>query len=461
MMPEAATGPTATLNGPDGPIDVCVLSAANTTGVAQQILQGDNAVVVVPRTVLPQGKFSVTVGTSARNVSWTFSVDQAAALGVSSVPVAEPSAVAAGFTPLPPARLVDSRIGLGTSRLDAQLDRRILIAGQGGIPADAKAVLANVTVTGPTGAGFLTMWDCSAVRPVVSTLNFSLYETVANASTIPLDATGSLCAFSSVSADVVIDISGYYSESSSGRYMPVVPTRLMDSRDGIGAPTRLAGGRVVELSVVEVAGVPRNASAVALNVTGVLPSTDGFVTAYPCGAVPPTSSLNPAAGKVKPNLVIAPVSASGSVCFFTNVDVDLVVDVVGYVSSGASAKLTPTTPFRFTDTRDQLRPEVNAGQGGMRLAPGQTLNIQMAGLRQIPANARAISANITVVDATTAGFITAYPCGGEIPTASNVNYEIGAAIANAAELPLSSGGAICIYSSGSAQVIIDVNGWWS
>ena len=44
---------------------------------------------------------------------------------------------------------------------------------------------------------------------------------------------------------------------------------------------------------------------------------------------------------------------------------------------------------------------------------------------------------------------------------SNVNYEFAAAVANAAELPLSSGGAICIYSSSSAQVIIDVNGWWS
>ncbi len=84
----------------------------------------------------------------------------------------------------------------------------------------------------------------------------------------------------------------------------------------------------------------------------------------------------------------------------------------------------------------------------------------MAGVRGIPANARAISANITVVDALGTGFVTAWPCGA-VPTASNVNYELGAPIANAAELPLSSSGAICIYSSTSAQVIIDVNGWWS
>ncbi|MDP9463462.1 MAG: hypothetical protein M3P52_02465, partial [Actinomycetota bacterium] len=119
-----------------------------------------------------------------------------------------------------------------------------------------------------------------------------------------------------------------------------------------------------------------------------------------------------------------------------------------------------SAPFRFTDTRDLNRVEVNAGQNGFRLTAGQTITVPMAGVRRIPANAKAISANLTVVDATATGFLTAYPCGA-MPTASNVNYEVGAAIANAAELSLSPGGAICIYSSASAQVIIDVNGWWS
>jgi len=163
---------------------------------------------------------------------------------------------------------------------------------------------------------------------------------------------------------------------------------------------------------------------------------------------------------VTPNLVISPVSAKGTVCFFTNTDVDLVVDAVGYVSTTATAKFTPSVPFRFTDTRDRYRAAVNAGLAGVRLSAGQTITVTMAGQRGLPANARAISANITVVDAAASGFVTAYPCG-DVPNASNVNYEFGEAIANAAELPLSSSGAICIYSSSSAHVIIDVNGWWS
>ena len=467
MMPEAANNASATLVGPSGPIDVCVLSAANTSGVAQQILSGDNAVIIVPRTVLGEGTYSVVAGTSARNVSWSFSVDPAAATGAASaaptptpVPVAQPTAPATGLAPLAPARIVDTRFGNGGTRLAGGSVTHLQVTGQGGVPADARAVMANVTVTDPAAAGFLTMWNCSAARPEVSTLNFSINETVANAATIPLDSSGQLCAFTSVSADLVIDVGGYYSASASGRYMPVAPVRLLDSRDGVGTPARLGGGSVVELPVVGTAGVPTNASAVALNVTGILPTGNAFVTTFPCGEIPPTSSLNPAAGRVTPNLVMAQVSSAGTVCFYTNVDIDLVVDVVGYVAPGASNKFTPTTPFRFTDTRDVLRVEVNAGQSGVRLAASQTLVVQIAGVRGVPSNARAISANLTVADATSKGFVTAFPCG-DVPTASNVNYEVSSPVANAAELPLSAGGAICIYSSSSAQVIIDVNGWWS
>ncbi|MEY2401946.1 MAG: hypothetical protein QOJ08_2057, partial [Ilumatobacteraceae bacterium] len=461
MMPEAATNPSASLVGPDGqPVEVCVLSASNTSGVAQQILQGDNAVIIVPRTVLGQGTYSVVANTSARNVSWSFTVDSAAAAGVPvPVTVAQPTSSAIGFAPLSPARIVDTRNSTGAARLAAGTVTRIQITGLGGVPASAKAVLANVTVTGPSGSGFLTMWNCSATQPDVSTLNFSANETVANAATIPLDGNGQLCAYSNMSADLVIDVGGYYAAGATGRYTPIAPVRLMDSREGRGTSARLAAGQVVELPVTGLAGVPTSAKAVALNVTGVGPSSDSFITVFPCGEMPPTSSLNPAAAKATPNMVIAQVSAAGTVCFYASTDIDVLVDVVGYVSP-TGKKFTPSAPFRFTDTRDSNRTEIHAGQAGTRLTPNQTLVVQIAGVRGVPAAAKAISANLTVVDAANSGFVTAWPCG-ETPTTSNVNYETAAAVANAAELPLSAGGAICILSSSYAQVIIDVNGWWS
>lgn len=464
MMPEAATSPRATLNGPNGPIEVCVLSAANTTGVAQQILQGANAVVVVPRTALAPGTYTANVATTARTVPWSFTVDPAAATGLEPVPVAMATGAQTGYVPLPPVRIVDTRIGLGITALQAQTPTRVQVTGGvSGVPSTASAVQLNVTAIGASGPGFLTLWSsCSTPQPVVSTVNFAANAIVANAATIPLAGDGSLCVFSNVATDLLIGVRGYYSTSDRGRYEPVVPVRLIDSREGLGTPARLAGGQSIELSVVGgTAGVPQNATAVALNVTGVFPSADGFITAYPCGTMPGTSSLNPLEGRVIPNLVMARVSPVGTVCFFSNTAVDLVVDIVGYISTSAANEYTPSVPFRFTDTRDPSRPAINANQAGAPLVPSQTLRIPMAGVRGIPANAEAISANLTVVDAGATGFVTAYPCGGAIPTASNVNYEVGVAISTAAQLPLSADGAICIYTSSSAQVIVDVNGWWS
>ncbi len=463
MMPEAAINPAASLNGPSGPIDVCVLSAANTSGVAQQILAGDNAVVVVPRTVLDTGAYTVNVVTTVRAVPWSFRVDPSASVGLAPVPVAQATASPSGYTPLVPTRIVDTRIAQGSTSLTAQAPRRIQITGAGGVPPSATAVQLNVTVTGPTESGFITLWNsCTTPRPEVSTLNFSKNEGVANAATIPLAGDGSLCVFSNVPTDLLIGVTGYYSPSGAGRFTPVRPVRLMDSRDGLGAPGRLVGGHTVELPVFGgSSGVPTNTTAVALNVTGILPAAEGFVTVFPCGALPGTSNLNPSIGRVTPNLVMARISSRGTVCLFSNTDVDLVVDIVGYISPAAANRFTPSVPFRFTDTRDFFRTEVNAGQDGLPLAQSQTLVVQMAGVRGIPAGAEAISANITVVESAAAGFVTAFPCDEAIPTASNVNYGIGVAIANAAELPLSSSGAICVYSSASTQVIIDVNGWWS
>jgi len=82
-------------------------------------------------------------------------------------------------------------------------------------------------------------------------------------------------------------------------------------------------------------GVPLSGvGAVALNVTvveGEDPAVGGgYVTVYPCGTRPDASNLNFTAGQTVPNAVIAPVSASGTVCFYVYGTAHLLVDVSGY-----------------------------------------------------------------------------------------------------------------------------------
>jgi len=75
---------------------------------------------------------------------------------------------------------------------------------------------------------------------------------------------------------------------------------------------------------------PNGVAAVALNVTVTNPIGPGFVTVYPCGLRPTVSSVNFVAGQTVANAVIAPLSASGELCFFSNLDTDLVVDINGF-----------------------------------------------------------------------------------------------------------------------------------
>ena len=465
MMPEGFSGaPSATLRtGAGAPIETCVLSAQNTSGAAQQILAGNNAVVVVPRVQLATDTYSVSVSTSARNVNWSFTVDPTAATGVQPVSVTTPIANGNGATlqAVTPARVVDTRANIGGTRLVGTVTKRLQITGAGGVPNGAQAISANFTITDAAAGGFLTVWNCSPERPVVSTLNFAAGDTVPNGASVPLDASGGVCVYSSASADVVVDVNGFYAGQGTGRFASVNPARLMDTRVGIGAAGRQPADTVVPLKVTGVAGVPNGARLVSLNVTSVDPSWAGYVTVYPCDAPRPTaSSLNPVPGAVKPNVVIAPVAADGTVCLYSSTPVDIVVDITGYIADGAALRFVPSSPFRLTDTRDRNRPEMNAGTAGNAATANKVIVVQVAGTRGISANAKAMSANFTVTGAAAPGFLTAWPCGPQ-PSTSTVNYAAGEAIANGAQMPLSSSGQICVVVSNDAHVIIDINGWWA
>ena len=485
LLPQAPTGAvSATISGPTGPLETCTLSSLNTTGVAQAILGGNNVVVAIPRAPLADGSYAVRITTSNRTVDWSFTVDQTAAnppatavtpvapvtpvtpvapvapVAPAAAPAATPGGASAGFQAISPVRLVDTREQIGASRLTAQTVKRIQITGLGVVPAGASAMSANVTVTNPTGPGYLTAWNCSGDRPVVASLNFVGGETVPNGVTVPLDATGAICVYSPVATDLIIDVNGYYAISGRARFSSISPTRLLDTRTGLGGSTRLGDGATVRLQVGGLGGIPAAAAAVTLNVASVDPLEAGFVTVYPCDQPRPlAASLNPQPGKVKPNLVISQLAVDGSICVYSLHEVDLVVDAMGYLADTSTSRFTSTVPFRFTDTRDAARPEVNSGTFGNVLGAGQTLRLQIAGQRGVPAGTMAVTINIAVTNAGAAGFITAWPCGDR-PNTANVNYEAQAPISNGAQVPLSADGQLCVYTLSSAHVIIDVNGWW-
>jgi hypothetical protein len=252
------------------------------------------------------------------------------------------------FVSLLPARLLETRSGQGAATVDGSFVgigarsagsvTELVVAGRGGVAVDASAVVLTVTVTGPAGPGFVTVFPCGSPQPTTSNVNFAAGATVANSVVSGVGTGGRVCLFTMVATHLVVDVDGYFPTGSP--FVSVVPGRLLETRSGVGAATVdglfggigvRSAGSVTELAVAGRGGVAADASAVVLTVTVTGPAGPGFVTVFPCGSPQPTTSnVNFAAGATVANSVVSGLGTGGRVCLFTMVATDLVVDVDGY-----------------------------------------------------------------------------------------------------------------------------------
>jgi hypothetical protein len=121
------------------------------------------------------------------------------------------------------------------SALSAGATLELQAGGVAGVPADAVAVVLNVTVTNPVAAGFVTVWPCGEARPLASNLNYVAGQSVPNLVVAKLGAGGKVCFYSMVATDLVADVSGFFPVGAD--YSPIVnPTRILDTRNGTGSP---------------------------------------------------------------------------------------------------------------------------------------------------------------------------------------------------------------------------------
>jgi hypothetical protein len=462
MMPEAVTTTSGSMTGPNGPVQTCSIFSGNTSGAAQAILAGDNAVSVIPRNPLGPGTYTTTITTQARTVTWSFTVDPTASTGVMPIPTVSPAGPASGYTAVTPFRFADSRINSRVTRLLSRVPKRIKVAGVAGLPADITAISANFTVTEPTSGTFLTVYNCATVMPTASTLNFGFYETVANAGIFPLSSAGEICVYSPANTELIIDISGHFRPSVASTYNALTPVPLVNTLTRLGAASRLAAGSTLSVNVVNAnVGVPSNATAVALNISGVTADATGFITAFPCGiTMPVVSNVNPLKGMTKSNFAIVPLSPSGELCLYTRTALDLKVDVLGYLTGGGTGTIVPSAPTRVTDTRDAYRSEMNLGTGGQALAANTPRSLRLAGNRGIPGNAKAVSVNVTIVSPAGNGTLTVWGCGTQ-PGVDSISFPTGKIVANGIQVKLSATGDICMNSTVATHLVIDVTGWWN
>lgn len=388
--------------------------------------------------------------------------------------------VPGGFVPLSPTRILDTRVGNGApvGAVGPGATLTVQVSGRGGIPAtNVSGVILNVTVTNTTvNGGYLIVYPMEDPRPLASNLNWSAGQTVPNLLEVGLRDSGQLNIYNGTgSADVIFDVAGYVpavtgTPGAAGRYNPLVPSRILDTRTGNGAPLApLGAGTFLNLQVTGRGGVPATGvAAVALNVTVTNPTVGGYLTVYPAGsALPLASNLNFTAGATVPNRVVVKLGAGGQVSIFNGYGTtNVVVDVNGWFTDGSNPSatggtFTGVTPVRILDTR--------VGTGGYRapLGANQSLALQVAGFGGVPAMNDQIAptaavVNVTVTDTTSGSYLTVYPSGSGLPLASDLNWPAGTTVPNLALVKLGADGKIVIYNGyGSVDVIVDVVGWYN
>ncbi|MHB1891293.1 MAG: beta strand repeat-containing protein, partial [Acidimicrobiales bacterium] len=408
----------------------------------------------------------------------------------------------ATYTPISPTRICDTRSGnpSGLSGAAAQCNGKTLsantpldvtVAGIAGVPSTGvSAVVLNITATNEATGGFVTVYPAGAAQPSTSNLNFSAGKTVANLVEVGVGTSGQVSIVSDTSTDVIVDLEGYYSVPSApgaGLYNGLTPIRICDTRSG--NPSNLSGNNAqcngktlsanspLSVQVTGNGGVPSTGvTAVALNLTAVGYTTGGYITAYPAGQTAPTASnvnFAPGQGAV-PNRVIVPVSSSGAIDLVSDVTTNAIVDVSGYFTAASSTATGSqfngeATPVRIVDTRCAASPAPSfcsaesipsANAGLTTLGAGQSMTVQVTGIAGIPGTATAVAINVTVTNTTANGFLSVNPAATP-PTTSDLNWLAGETVPNLVIAKVSSAGTITIYNyTGSADVIVDVMGWY-
>ncbi|HEV2758095.1 MAG TPA: fibronectin type III domain-containing protein, partial [Acidimicrobiales bacterium] len=391
------------------------------------------------------------------------------------------------FHALPPARILDTRVGNGAplSRVGHGATVDLQVTGRQGVPVTGvSAVVLNMTVTEPWAGGYLTVWPTGDARPVASNLNVSLDQTVANLITVKVGSEGRVSIYNGAGiSHLIADVAGWYGPSGSAqgsRFHALTPTRILDTRAGNGAPVgRVTSAAPLDLQVGGRGGVPATgASAVVLNVTITEPLDGGFLTAWPTGVARPlASNLNFAPGQTVPNLVTVKVGVGGKVSLYqSGRAAHLVADVAGWFGvdgDTGGARYHPVAPARLLDTRI---PVLMISPPGIMpphppfpphypnvVQPGAVVDLQIAGGGGVPpAGASAVVLNVTAVDPLTVGFVTVWPTGQVRPLASNLNFAAGRTVPNLVVAKLGVDGKVSLYngSGGTVHLVADIAGWY-
>ncbi|MET3804406.1 hypothetical protein ABIB25_001401 [Nakamurella sp. UYEF19] len=378
-----------------------------------------------------------------------------------------PTAPSAGtLTPMFPARLIDTRATGGPVAAGGTLSVRV--SGRGGVPNDGvSAVAVDVTITAPTGTGYVTGFASGAARPGTSNLNHPRGRTISGLMVLPVGPDGKILLYngSAGTAQMIVDVAGYYHAgpaATAGTLRLLAPTRLLDTRLLSTRTDAAVDARdTIALQVAGRGGLPAGkVAAVALTVTAVTPEAAGYLTVYG-DARPTASTLNFVSGQTVANVVFVPVGTDGKVHLYNGSAgrTQFVVDLFGYIVAGmptVTGAFRPIGPTRVLDTR------IPRGATAA-VPPSGEISVQVGGVAGVPlTGASSVMVNITAVTPAADGYLTAHPTGSVRPRTSILGFVAAGTIADLVIMPLGVDGKIQLYngSAGATPLVADVVGYF-
>ena len=255
----------------------------------------------------------------------------------------------------------------------------------------------------------------------------------------------------------------------AGTFHPLPPTRILDTRSN-NRPLTQQGIR--DVAVLGHGGVPSSGvSSVVINLTVAGSSAGGYVTAYPNGQPRPgVSSINFPARWVGANMVTVAPGTSGMIDLFNAFgNTAVVIDVLGFYASDETLTQSYGVGgnYRFSSPAARVLDTRTWGYGALpggfevRLAPDY-------GTAADP-HIRAFAVNITVVNPSATGYLTAWAGNTAPPTASTLNFVAHQTVPNMAIVPTeycsncgnaSESFQILNHSTGAANIVVDVVGFF-
>jgi hypothetical protein len=308
------------------------------------------------------------------------------------------------FRPIEPVRVEDTRLDLPIVPADNTI---VIDVGGVAVPDDAVSVSINIAAVDTRATGHVVVYPCGKPFPDSSNVNFLANETRSVAAVVELGrggpAEGTLCVTPSAPVHIVVDVTGYYSDTAgSGPDLvlePVVDTRVVDTRRSDLPGTRFGAETRQRFSLASVLDRPEGAVGALLNVVVANADQATFITVFPCtDDVPFISSMNHDVTDTA-NLVVTALDDDAGFCVYSERGADVVVDLVGVYTGREGSLLNELTlrepvtgtlvPFdqEFTvDGADYTIPCDAARTLDLRLgrAPGATVKVNRIEVRPSP-----------------------------------------------------------------------------